>query len=481
MQESRASLVWCTVCVLVGFSAGCARMIQADYRKPGVQVPEHWAESEGPVGTTAQVMEHKAWWKAFGDPTLDSLMDRALVGSLDVAQAQARIVQARAELSAAGAALAPSVTAGTKVTRAQSSKNALSSYSEPYTQYQAGFDATWEIDLFGGLARGREKAQALYEASLEDLNATRLTLLGDVASNYISLRSSQAQLEIMRQNAEVEDRSAALAEERCNAGLVSELDAAQARTLAAQTRAQIPTLEASAKRSIHRLGILLGQSPVFLLGELSSLKALPECPTAGVANLPSGLLARRPDLRMKERQLAAAMADVGVAKADLYPSFDLTLGLGLESPETSNFATRSSRYWSVVPGLSLPVFNRGKLKAAVVQKQAVYDEDLVAFQAAWHTALEDVENALANCYAERARRKDLEEALLQSRRSTDLAELRYREGLTGYLDVLSAQASRCSAENQLVQSKASLLADYVSLYKSLGGGWKTDPGKGSLP
>jgi len=459
---------------LLLLATGCAPLVQTEYRKPTVQVPGRWAEGGG--SEAAPDLDQAAWWKAFADPVLDGLMNRALENSLDLRQAQARIVQARAELTTAKAAQAPSVTAGASVTRGQTSLNSLSAYPYPYTQYQAGFDATWELDLFGGLAKGREKAQALYEASLEDLNATRLTLLGDVARYYITLRSCQTQLEITRVNAEVQGRSADLTEQRYQAGLVGRLDAAQARTQAAQTRAQVPVQQALVQQAIHRLGILLGQTPESLEGGLAAAKPLPQCPAAGAAGLPAELLARRPDLRRKERQLAAAMADVGVARANLYPSFDLTLGLGLESLSSSNFTRRASRYWDIVPGLSLPVFTRGRLKAAVTQKQAVYDEQLAAFQAAYHSALEDVENALSSCYADRARRQDLEEALGESRLAADLAEQRYRQGLTGFLDVLSAQSTRYAAENALNQSRADLLTDYVSLYKSLGGGWHTGPG-----
>lgn len=468
---------FCAASLLLLLCAGCARTVQTEYRRPALAAPTRWAEGGGTAGDAAG-LDQAAWWKAFQDPVLDSLIDRAVTGSLDLRQAQARIVQARADLTTAAAALAPSVEGTASVTRAGTSRNVTGGYAGTYTQYQAGFDASWEIDLFGGLAKGREKAQAGYAASLEDLNATRLTLLGDVASGYIALRSAQAQLDIARRSAEAKNRNAELTGERWRRGLVSQLDAAQAQAQAAQARAGIPSQEASVQQAIHRLGTLLGQTPEALVDELTTARPLPECPTAGVTGLPSELLARRPDLRKKERDLAAAMADVGVAKADLYPSFDLTLGLGLESLGTGNFASRSSRYWSIVPGLSLPVFNRGKLKAAVTRKQAVYDEDLAAFQAAWHSALEDVENALSSCYAERARRRDLEQSLAQSRKAADLAQERYRRGLTTFLDVLSAQSTLYSAESDLSQSRADLLTHYVALCKALGGGWNIPAGSG---
>jgi len=247
---------------------------------------------------------------------------------------------------------------------------------------------------------------------------------------------------------------------------------AQAKTEAASTRADIPTLQAGIKQSMHRLGILLGLEPTALERDLAPVQPLPSAHGVVSAGLPSELIARRPDLRRSERKLAAAMADIGVAKSDLYPKFDLTLGLGLESSQTSNFASVSSRYWSIVPGLSLPIFNRGKLKAAVADKQAVYEEQLAGFQASFHSALEDVENALANTYSEQERHRDLEEALRQDQDALTLAEERYRLGLTSFLDVLTTQQSLYAAQNSLSKSEAQMLTNLVTLYKALGGGWK---------
>jgi outer membrane protein TolC len=379
---------------------------------------------------SAPGLEAQAWWQTFGDATLDALIARATQGSLTVQQAQARILQARATLGSAKADQLPTVTATASVDRSQQSANKLGYAVSPTTLYQAGFDATWEIDLFGGRRKAAEAALDRYQASVEDLHDTLLTLEGDVA---------------------------------------------QARAQLATTTAGEPTLEASVKRSIHRLGILLGLEPTALLGELSEAKPLPSSQAAVSTGLPSELLARRPDLRSAERTLAAAMADVGVAKAELYPHFDLTFGLGLQSLQTSNLASVSSRYWSIIPGLSLPIFNRGALKATVSQKEAVYQEKLAAFRASYQSALEDVENALADYAAENGRRQALEESLRQNQEAFGLAQERYRRGLTSFLDVLTAQASLQAAQSSLSQSQANLLTDLVALSKALGGGWAAAP------
>jgi len=436
--------------------------------RTALKVPAAYSQGDT---VPAKDLETTAWWKTFGDSTLDALMTRAAQGSLTVQQAQARILQARASLGGAKADQWPSVNAAASADRSKASQNASSAATAATTLYQAGFDASWEVDLFGGKRKATEAAQARYEASVEDLHDAVLTLQGDVATHYIALRGSQAQLEITRQSAETQRQTVKITEERCRLGLTSALDVAQARAQLASTSSGIPTLEASIKQSIHRLGILLGLEPTALVGELSEARPLPAAQGVLASGLPAELLSRRPDLRASERGLAAAMADVGVAKAELYPKFDLTFGLGLKSLQTSSFASVASRYWSIVPGLSLPIFNRGALKAAVSKKEAVYQESLAAFRASYQSALEDVENALADYSAENGRRADLEESLRQSQEAFSLAQERYRRGLTSFLDVLTTQSTLQSAQSSLSQSDVKRLTDLVSLYKALGGGW----------
>ncbi|NTV73251.1 MAG: efflux transporter outer membrane subunit [Holophaga sp.] len=436
--------------------------------KPVVSAPP--AFSQGEAGDASR-LEAQAWWEAFGDSTLTSLVRRATGGSLTLQQAQARILQARATLGSAKADQWPSVTAAAQASRSRTSTTAATGTAGTTTLYQAGFDASWEVDLFGGKRRAREAAQARYEATVEDFRAATLTLAGEVASNYITLRGNQTLLEVTRQNALTQRQAVNVTEERQRLGLTSGLDAAQARAQLAATEAEFPSLEAAIRQSCHRLGVLLGLEPTALVAELSPAAPLPSAQGAVATGLPLELLARRPDLRSAERNLSAALADVGVARADLYPRFDLTLGLGLQSAGTSSFASISSRYWSIVPGLSLPVFNRGAIKANVARKEGAYQEALAGFRASYQTALEDVENALTNYYAERTRAAGLAESLGQSRQALALAQERYRRGLTSFLDVLTAQSSVHTAQRSLTQSQALILTDLVALHKALGGGW----------
>ncbi len=416
-------------------------------------------------------LEQKAWWKSFDDPVLNNLIEQAIKTNLDLVQARARIIQARSDIIVAKAAAVPSLNATGSVTRSQNSDNDGSMNTSPTTVFQMGFDASWEIDIFGGLRRKKEAAQAKLDASIEDLRATLMTLLGDVATNYLELRANQELLKITFQNVESQQTSVDITKERYRLGLTSYLDVTQAESQKKSTESNLPTYEAAVKESIHRIGILLGREPNALKKELLTQGSLPKSWASIAAGLPSELLSRRPDLRKAERQLAAASADIGIATADLYPKFDLTLGLGLQSDSSGKLLEAASRYWSIVPGVSLPLYNGGKTRANIESKRAVYDETLAKYRAAFNSALEDVENALATYYAEQERHRVLADSTHSYNESVKLANERYRMGLTNFLDVLDAEKSLYGAQISLSQSKAKLLKSLVSLSKALGGGW----------
>ncbi|OPY89670.1 MAG: Outer membrane protein OprM precursor [Syntrophaceae bacterium PtaU1.Bin231] len=460
---------WLTI-ALVLLCMGCAT-VGPDYKRPAVEAPGKWTESTKPAAA-ALSLEDKAWWKSFGDPVLDSLIEQAVKSNLDLAQARARIVQARSDLVAAGTAALPTVNAKGSVTRSQNSQNDGSLITDPTTVYKMGFDASWEIDVFGGLRRKKEVYQAKLDASVEDLRATLLTLLGDVTQNYVDLRANQEQLDITRRNAQAQRETVAVTRERYRMGLTSYLDAAQAEAQLKLTESNIPTYEIAVKQSIHRLGVLLGRSPDAMKAELSKSSPLPQTWASTETGLPSELLTRRPDLRKAERQLAAASADIGVATADLYPKFDLTAGLGLQSSSTGSLLQASSRYWSIAPVVSLPLFTGGKTRAAIESKKAVYDETLARYRSTFNSALEEVENALISCRAQQERHTVLADSAAAYEDALKLATERYRMGLTNFLDVLEAEKSLYGVQINKSQSKAKLLTSLVSLNKALGGGWK---------
>ena len=475
---SRRGLGAICLAVLLG---GCAS-VGPNYQRPVLEAPAKWTESQDKAGTS-MALEEIAWWKAFGDPVLNGLIEQAAKTNLDLEQARARILQARADVTKAGAAFLPTVKGTGSVTRSQGGTSTITSGSTGAstpeslataagTIFQAGFDASWEIDVFGGTRRSVEAARARLEASVEDLRSTLLTLLGDVAKNYIDLRANQAQLEITRRNVEAQQRTVEVTRERFRLGLITYLDVAQAEAQKASTESNLPTYDASIKQSIHRLGILLGQEPNALKTELAAIRPLPSTRGAMATGLPSYLLVRRPDLRQAERQLAAASADIGAAQAELYPKFDLTATLGLQGDSLSKFSKISiGRYWSVIPGVTWNLFDGGKARATVKNKQAVYEESLAKYRSSFLKALEDVENSLSAYYTEQKKHHILGDSVRANQEAVTLARERYRKGLTNFLDVLTAENSLYTAQSNLSKSEANLLTDLISLYKALGGGW----------
>ncbi len=470
---------------LTAWLGGCAA-VGPNYTRPTMEPPARWNETREKVGPSV-ALDQTAWWDSFGDPLLSELIVQAVKNNLDVQQAKERVVQARATLASTRASLWPSATGTGSVTRSKSSENVVgsgavstsasgastttSSGSLYSTLYDAGFDASWELDVFGGARRGVESARAKVDANVEDLHDTLLTLLGDVAKYYVELCSYQEQLGITRGNAESQKHSVEVTRERYRLGLTTYLDVAQAEAQRLSTESDIPTIESSIKQSVHRLGILLGKEPNALEARLSEARPLPKARGVMSAGIPSELLTRRPDLRKAERKLASASADIGVATADLYPKFDLTLGMGIESLTASKLLALSNAYWSIVPEVSMLLFDAGKTRANIEGKRAVYKETLYAYRYSFLKALEDVENALTDYYTEQTRCSTLIDYVHASEEALALADERYRRGLVNFLNVLEAQRTLYSAQSSLEKSEAKVLTSLVSLYKALGGGW----------
>jgi NodT family efflux transporter outer membrane factor (OMF) lipoprotein len=331
-------------------------MVGPNYRASQAPVPATWSEAQ-PAGAEAREAEIAQWWTTFKDPMLESLVARAVQSNWDLRTAAGRLREARALRGVAAADLWPTINTSGSYTRQRASENAIPlslgapssgapGGSTSFLQglkleqdlFQTGFDASWEIDLFGGVRRSIEAADADLAASQEALRDTLVSLLAEVARNYVEVRGLQRRLAIAQENLPSQLDTLALTRARFDAGLTSELDVAQAASQLATTQSQIPPLETSLKQGIHRLGVLIGQAPGALLTELSTSAPIPMGPSEVPMGLPAELLRRRPDLRQAERQLAAATARIGVAVADLYPKLSLTGSLGLESLKLADLA-----------------------------------------------------------------------------------------------------------------------------------------------
>ena len=458
--------------------AGCA--VGPDYHEPTPDLPTRW--SEAPAANEPAPQTASRWWTVFADPQLDSLVDRAVAANLDLKVAEARVRESRANRTIAAAPLWPQATANGEFTRSLQSQNASGgggssagqSFS-PSNLYESTFDATWEIDVFGGTRRSVEAANANLEASIYDRGDVLLTLLGDVARNYIELRGFQRQIEVARQNVEAQRDTLELTKARFQGGLASDLDVAQAEAQLETTASDIPTLEISFAQAVHRLGVLLGEPPGALAAELSESRPIPAAPSELPAGLPSDLLRRRPDIRSAERQLASATAQVGVATADLYPKFSLIGSAGLSSISASDFFTGGSKLWSIGPSITWPIFQGGRIVATIEVRNAQEQQALLTYRQTILTALEDVENAIVAYTRERDRRRTLTAAVASNERAVDHATSLHTRGLTSFLNVLDAQRNLYQTQTDLAQSEATVSTDLVALNKALGGGWDAFP------
>jgi multidrug efflux system outer membrane protein len=458
--------------------AGCA--VGPDYHAPPIKVATTWSEPlDG--GETNGIASLTAWWQQFHDAELDSLMGRAVLSNLDLQIARARVCAARAEYTLAVANFFPTADASASFAQTQTSHHrpVLGSISLPSyvpfnnNVYQAGFDASWEIDVFGGTRRETEGARARVAATVFDQRSTMITLVSEVARNYLDLRGYQNRLAVVNENIEAQEKALALTRDRFAKGLSSDLDVEQLSTLLATTRAESPTLKSSREACVHRLEVLLGQQPGTLKSELSKTEVIPTTPPSVPVGLPSELLLRRPDVASAERQLAAATADIGVAKADLFPKFYLTGVAGLESISASDWFSAGARFWSVGPTVQWRIYDAGRIRANVRIHTAEQAQALANYEQVVLTAFEEVENNLTTYANEQVRRRSLQDAVTSSQKSVDLANKLYTYGLTDFINVLDAERSLYQSQDALVDSDRAVSANLVSLYKSLAGGWDT--------
>jgi multidrug efflux system outer membrane protein len=457
--------------------AGCT--VGPDYEKPSPSVPGDWIEKgDGLDPATSRVTNQAAvteWWKSFRDPQLTSLVERATRSNLDLKLAEARLREARGLRGVSAGALLPAANAQAAYSRNRSSENVpLPGAGRQSNFYQAGFDASWEIDVFGGIRRGIEAADAEVEAAVEGRRDVLVTLLAEVARNYIEVRGLQTQIGIARQNLDAQKKTLELTQARFQAGRAAELDVVRAQAQVSNTASQIPLLESLRIQGTHRLGVLLGREPGSLREELLATAAIPAPPPEVPVGLPSDLLRRRPDLRRAERELAAATARIGVATADLYPKFSLTGIFGLESITASDFAKGSSRAWTVGPTIQWSIFQGGRIRAKIEVENARQEQAMIVYERSLLVALQEVEDALIAYAKEQAHRAEVADAVAANVKAVDLANQRYTQGLVDFLSVLDAQRSLYGTQDALVQSERRISEHLVALYKALGGGWELE-------
>lgn len=464
--------------------AGCA-LVGPDYTEPTASLAEKWIEAESPPLRRAPA-EDLYWWKVFGDPVLDRLIDAAYRQNLSLRIAGVRVLEAQARRGIAVGGLFPqSQEAFGGYSRAELSENranqANPALRKTFDDWQIGFDAGWEIDLWGKFRRGIESADADLLASVANYEDVLVSLVAEVARTYVQIRTLEQALEVARRNAVLQGRSYEIASGKFRNGLVTELDVSQAKALLDDTEAQIPSFEAAIRRSQNTLCILLGIPPRDVSDLLGGAGVIPTAPAQVAVGIPADLLRRRPDVRRAERDVAAQSARIGIAAADLYPSLILVGNLSLAASDVDELFRGDSFEAFGGPTFRWAILNYGRIRNNVRVQDARFQQLAIAYEDTVLRAQQEVEDAIAGFLSDRRRVEKLASAVESAARSVHLANLQYREGQVDYIRVLNTQQSLLVAEDRLVSTQGSLVLNLIALYKALGGGWELREGRNFVP
>ncbi len=444
--------------------SGCSSWAPQHAPLPSVTVPAAWSVGDGvaPGGAADSLAQ---WWVRLGDAQLTALIAQALQFNTSVRMAQGALVQARAQLDVQAARLVPSLGTSASVQRSRAANSTNNTF-------QAGFDASWEPDVFGRVRSGVNASQADARAAEASLADVQVSLAAEVAVNYIELRGLQQRLTIARSNLASQQETLQITQWRLQAGLTTSLVSEQARAAVQQTAAQIPVLESGLAQSRYRLAVLTGQVPGALNAVLAAITPVPK-PSMGLAlAIPAETLRQRPDVRAAEQRIVAALARVSQADAARYPSFSLGGSLGLRALTLGALSGGSAVASALLGSVSVPLFDGGAARAQVRLQTAGLEQARVAYEATVLTALQDVENALVALRTDRERLVLLQSAANAAGNAALLAQQRYGSGLIDFQSVLETQRTLLSTQDSVASANAAVAADHVRLYKALGGGWQ---------
>ena len=470
------------VIALTAALSGCA--VGPNYVRPATPVAKRFAGETAATGG-AQAASRSIYsssktqiefWKQFDDPVLDTMVGDALKANYDLRIALGRLVQARALRNESLYDLAPTVTTSGGYTK-QRVPAVQDPFGGPYhtKMYDAGFDAAWELDFFGGVRRGIEARNAQLEGEVANLHDVQVSVIAEVARNYFELRGERAQLTVARANVKNQQQVLGLARAQLEAGSGTDLDVARAQAQLDTTLATIGPLEAAVSRSIHRLSVLTGRQPDALSGELSAPHALAPLPPIIPVGTPEELLRRRPDIRAAERNLAASTDLIGVAVSNLFPKVTFTGSFGFAAAEPAGFGTAASRSYMIGPGITWAAFNLGRVREQIAGARAGAVIALDQYRETVLNALEETEDALVTHDRDRDQLLHAEDAARESATAARLAEIRYKGGMVDFLSVLDAERTQLQAENALAQARTSAATSLIAVYKALGGGWESAP------
>ncbi len=466
--------------ILFAICSGCHA--GSDYMPVSVNMPKEWPSVDRQEDSEKQKAEENElaqWWTTLNDPVLSGLVKRALSNNKNLEIALTRIRQARAVLGAANKQLQPSITGSALYRRSQSGMPTATDPSpNPFSvgtdYYNAGFDASWEIDLFGKNQRTIEAAAAELEASEEGYRSVLVSMISETASNYVKLRTLQKQLEIVNRNLIMQEKALSILEDKAKAGLIGSLQVQQARYNVENTRARIPGYRINIEESMNTLAILLGEMPGDLNEELSETGSIPLPGVEIAIGIPADILRLRPDIRRAERAVAAQTARVGAAKADLYPSFRLSGAIGLTSSSLDTFFSDNSAALNISPFISIPLFNRNRIRDQIEVQNAIQERILIEYETTVLDAIKEVRDAIMAYGEEQKRYITLEKGAAAAQLALEIADERFRSGLVDFLDVLDAQRALLSFEETRISSQGTITLDLIRVYKALGGGWNPE-------
>lgn len=449
-----------------------------EYKTPETAMPDTWHE-KAVYGLNDGTAFLETWWTVFSDPMLNDLIVKAREGNYDLKSAVANVNQARAQLYFTAGEYFPAVEGQGFVERSRQSKGVSLGVPPPQTRTDTFLDlggsASWEIDLWGRIARSVESAEARYQASIENYRDTLVILFAEVAANYVQVRTLQSRIEIALRNAELQKKTLKLTRDRYDAGLAPLLDVRQAEFNLATTESVIPNLRTSLNQAINRIAVLLGEDPGPLYSELSKPSPIPVPPSDIAIGLPVELLRQRPDIRLAERKVAAQFAQIGVATSELYPQFSLFGTLALRAVDSVSFFDASNLTFGFGPQMVWRIFEGGRLRYNIEIQELATENLFYQYQNTVLIALEEVENAMVAYVQQVDRDKTLGQAVAASESAVQMVQTLYTEGLTDFLNVLDTQRSLFEQTDQLVESRGRIVQDLIELYRSLGGGWSAEP------
>ncbi len=454
-----------TLMVALWFLTGCA--VGPDYISPEIkQDLDDWEQSLE-AGLKISETDLSQWWKQLDDSQLDQLVILAIENNLDLEQGRSRIREARAQRNITAAAGAPSLNT------AASAQSQKAGEAPSGSLYSSGFDAAWEIDVFGRVKRSVEASSAELDATVESFRNVQVSLLAELALNFIDVHSSQNRLRLAEANVKLQEETYSMVENRLDLGLATILDLRDAESNLANNKAQIPPIKTALSRAMHRIAVLVGKKPGTLDKSLGKSGIIPQAPPEIPIGIPADLLRRRPDVRMAERELAAQTARIGVAVAELYPRFTLSGSLTFQSTDSANLFTVLSRALSFGPSLQWNIFSAGSVRNNITVQNERQKQALLNYEKSILTALEDVENGMVAYARELDRRENMRKAVSASSESVRFAESMYKDGLIDFSRVLDAQRNLFTQEDQLADSDAEVTRNLIRLYKALGGGWES--------